>query len=346
MSRKRGSPGVPIVENDPIKRSESLRLDVTPPPVVRVVLAEIDPPGPLHYLIESEGFQVAGCASDDVDLARVLGQVQPDVIVLDADISATSALVAREKAPSSELIVVWPDGVQLPPAAERVHPRLVYQDLGPAIRRAADDRRTRHPAAIEPADDDLEAPGEAPASVDVAVAQRTSARVLVGMAAVIGLIVITMGASFALEGWRASPQPSAARSLTISPSHGPTSGPSAASHPSRTVGSHGSDRSGCAASTTEPKGPNEHASGTAQGAHAACSGHGSGTTHGHGNHPANGPASPRGNGRGHANGTGSGNVKGKGAGAQDRPAHPSQASSEHTAGPPATPGAPRSGPPG
>jgi hypothetical protein len=337
---------VPIVENDPIKRGESLRLDVTPPPVVRVVLAENDSPGPLHYLIESEGFRVVGCASDDVDLARVLAQVQPDVIVLDADISATSALVAREKAPSSELIVVWPDGVQLPPAAERVHPRLVYQDLGPAIRRAADDRRTRHPAAVEPADDDLEAPGEAPTSVDVAVAQRTSTRVLVGMAALIALIVLTMGASFALEGRSGSPQPSAARSLTISPSLGPTSGPSAAAHPSRTVGSHGSDRSGCATAATHQNGLNDHASAKALGAGAACSGHGPGTTHGHVNHPANGPASPRGNGRVHANGTGSGNATDKGAGTQDHSAHRSQAPSEHPAGPPATPGAPRSSPAG
>jgi hypothetical protein len=338
------------VDNDQIRRGEPLRLDVAaPPPVVRVVLAENDSPGPLHYLIESEGFQVVGCASDDADLARVLGQVQPDVIVLDADISATSALVAREKAPSSELIVVWPDGVQLPSAAERVHPRLVYQDLGPAIRRAADDRRTRHPAAMEPADDDIEAPREAPTSLDVAnpMAQRTSTRVLVGMAAIIAVIVLTMGASFALEGWRASPQPSAARSLTISPSLGPTSGPSAADHPSRTVGSHGSDRSGCAgAATTDRKGPNEHASGKALGARAACPGHGPGTTHGHGDHPANGPASGRGNGRGSVNGTGSANAKGKGASAQDRPAHPSQAPSEHPAAPPTTPGAPRSGPPG
>ena len=74
--------------------------------MVRVLLAENDSPGPLHHLIESEGFQVVGCASDDVDLAHVLGQVHPDVIVLDADISATSVLIAREKAPSSELIVV------------------------------------------------------------------------------------------------------------------------------------------------------------------------------------------------------------------------------------------------
>jgi len=101
------------MHNDPIRRGEPLRLDVAqPPPVVRVVLAESDPPGPLHYLIESEGFRVVGCASDEVDLARVLARIQPDVIVLDAEISATSALVAREKAPSSELIVLWPDGVR------------------------------------------------------------------------------------------------------------------------------------------------------------------------------------------------------------------------------------------
>ena len=316
--------------------------------MVRVLLAENDSPGPLHYLIESEGFQVVGCASDDVDLAHVLGQVHPDVIVLDADISATSVLIAREKAPSSELIVVWPDGVQPPPAAACVHPRLVYQDLGPAIRRAADDRRTRHPTSIEPADDDLEAPGEAPVTVDIAIAQRTSIRVLVGMAAVIAAIVLTMGASFALEGWRASPQPSAARSLTISPSLGPTSGPSAAGHPSKTVGSHGSDRSGC----TDRRGPNEHASGRALGARAACSGHGRATTHRsppqHGNHPGNGSTSRRGNGRGNANakGGGTGSAEDKGASVQGRPAHPSRAPSAPPAVPPATPGAPRSGPPG
>jgi DNA-binding NarL/FixJ family response regulator len=345
MSRKAGSPGVPIVDNDPIRRGEPLRLEVTPPPVVRVVLAENESPGPLHYLIESEGFQVVGCASDDAELARVLAQVRPDVIVLDADISATSALIARERAPSSELIVVWPDGVQLPPAAERVHPRLVYQDLGPAIRRAADDRRTRHPTAVEPADDHLEAPAEPPGSVDVAnrVAQRTSTRVLVGMTAVIAVIVLTMGASFALEGWKASPPPSAGHSLTISPSLGPATVPSPAGHPSRTVGSHRPDRSGCAGgATTDRGGPNAHAAANARGAAAPCSGRGPKTTHRHshpdGNHPGNGPASSRGIGRGSA--------KGNGAAAPVHPTHPSNAPSKVPAGPPATPGSQRSGPPG
>ena len=108
--------------------------------MIRVVLAELDSPGPLHYLIEGEGFQVVGCASNDVDLARVLAHTQPDVIVLDADISATSAPVARQKAPSSELIVLWPDGVQLPSGAGRVHPRLMYEDLGPVQRKRALER--------------------------------------------------------------------------------------------------------------------------------------------------------------------------------------------------------------
>ena len=200
--------------------------------MVRVVLAEIGSPGPLHYLIEGEGFQVVGCASNDAELARVLAHVEPDVVVLDADVSATSVLVAREEAPSSELIVLWPEGVQLPAGAERVHPRLVYQDLGPAIRRAADDRRNRHPAVVEPDDDDLSAPAAPPRSVDLpsSAAQRTSTRVLVGTAALIALIVMTMGASFALEGRTRAPQPTSTRTTEISPSATAGSGTGTGSH--------------------------------------------------------------------------------------------------------------------
>lgn len=338
------------MENDPIERGESLRLDVTPPPVVRVVLAENDSPGPLHYLIESEGFQVAGCASDDVDLARVLAQVQPDVIVLDADISATSALVAREKAPSSELIVVWPDGVQVPSGVERVHPRLVYQDLGPAIRRAVDDRQTRHPTVDEFEDEDLDAPAASHAPVDVpsSTAQRTSARVLIGTSALIALIVLTMGASFALEGRSGPPQPTAARTTEISPSAAAGTRPSATTPPSRIGDAHPSIHAPCPHGVQKDrKTPNEHASNAARGA-AACPGSGRGSTHQSphqgGNHPGNGRTTGRGN--ANTKGGGTGNAKGDGAGAQAHPTHPSNAHSKASAGPPATPGSPRSGPPG
>jgi len=344
---------VPIVENDPIKRGESLRLDVTPPPVVRVVLAENDSPGPLHYLIESEGFQVVGCASDDVELARVLAQVHPDVIVLDADISATSALVAHEKAPSSELIVVWPDGVQVPSGAERVHPRLVYQDLGPAIRRAADDRQTRHPTAVEFKDEDLDAPAASHAPVDVpsSTAQRTSTRVLIGTAALIALIVLTMGASFALEGRSGSPQPTAARTIEPSPSAfgGPrASTTSATSPPSHTGDTHPSVHARCVAGAkTDRKTPNEHASNAAHGVAPACPGSGRGSTHQAPHQSGSQRGNGRTTGRGNANTKGgSGNAIGDDAGAQAHPTHPPNVPSKAPAGPPGTPGSPRNGPPG
>ncbi|MDP9300079.1 MAG: hypothetical protein M3P43_04165 [Actinomycetota bacterium] len=323
--------------------------------MVRVVLAEIDSPGPLHYLIEGEGFQVVGCASNDADLARVLAHVQPDVIVLDADISATSALVAREEAPSSELIVLWPEGVQLPSGAERVHPRLVYQDLGPAIRRAADDRRTRHPTVVELEDDDVNAQPPSRTSVDLlsSTAQRTSTRVLVGTAALIALIVVTMGASFALEGRSGSPQPTAVRTTETSPSGvaGPRS--SATSPPSRTGDAHPTAHASCApGAKTDRKTPNEHAAAAAQSAPPACDGAGRGTPrspHQHGNHRGNGPttgsgsANPKGGGNasaksGNAKGGGTANAKGNGSTAQGR-------SQSHPSGPPATPGGARSGPP-
>lgn len=343
------------MNDDPTRRSEPLRLDVAEPsPVVRVVLAEIDSPGPLHYLIEGEGFQVVGCVSNEVDLARVLGHMQPDVIVLDADISATSALVAREKAPSSELIVLWPDGIQLPSGAERVHPRLVYQDLGPAIRRAVDDHRTRHPTVVELDDDDVDVRPEPPASVDVpsSTAQRTSTRVLVGTAALIALIVLTMGASFALEGRSASPQPTAVRSTGTSPSAVPGTRSSVASPPGSTGDAHPQVHARCSpGARTERTTPNEHASTAAHGAPPACQGGARGSTHRaadqHGNHRGSGPPTGSGNanakGGGNANAKGGGNANAKRNGAQDR----SQGhATEGPAGPPATPGGPRNGPPG
>jgi hypothetical protein len=345
--------------NDPTQRSEPLRLDVAEPSsVVRVVLAEIGSPGPLHYLIEGEGFQVVGCASNDAELARVLAHVEPDVVVLDADVSATSALVAREGAPSSELIVLWPEGVQLPAGAERVHPRLVYQDLGPAIRRAADDRRNRHPALVEPDDDDLSAPAAPPRSVDVPspAAQRTSTRVLVGTAALIALIVMTMGVSFALEGRTGAPQPTDTRTTQISPSAtagpGRGQGASATGAPSRTGDARPSVDARCVpGAKTVHAAPNEHAATAARDAHQACAGSDRGSAHsaphqhadGRGNGPTTGAGNP--NAKGSANAKSGGNANAKaGDTANDATAH--GRSLDHPSGPPATPGGARNGPPG
>jgi hypothetical protein len=346
--------------------------------VVRVVLAEIGSPGPLHYLIEGEGFQVVGCASNDAELARVLAQVEPDVVVLDADVSATSALVAREEAPSSELIVLWPEGVQLPAGAERVHPRLVYQDLGPAIRRAAEDRRNRHPAVVEPDDDDLSAPAAPPRSVDLpsSTAQRTGTRVLVGTAALIALIVMTMGVSFALEGRTGAPQPTGTRTTEISPSatQGPGRGPgaSATGAPDRTGDARPSVDTRCVSGAkTDHTAPNEHAAAAARHAHQACAGSDRGSAHSaphqHANGRGNGPttgagnanakgsgtakggsnanANAKGDGNANANAKGDGNANAKSTDTPKGATAPGR-SQDHPSGPPATPGGARNGPPG
>jgi hypothetical protein len=332
--------------------------------VVRVVLAEIGSPGPLHYLIEGEGFQVVGCASNDAELARVLAQVEPDVVVLDAEISATSALVAREEAPSSELIVLWPEGVQLPAGAERVHPRLVYQDLGPAIRRAADDRRNRHPAVVEPDDDDLSVPAAPPRSVDLPspTAQRTSTRVLVGTAALIALIVMTMGVSFALEGRTGAPQPTGTRTTEISPSapagQGRGPGATATSTPSRTGDAQPPVHTRCVpgARTVHAK-PKEHSATAAREAHQACAGNNRESAHpahqqanSRGNGPTTGAGNPNAKGGGTAKGgntnaKGGGTANAKGGGTAKSSTAPGR-SQDHPSGPPATPGSARNGPPG
>jgi hypothetical protein len=186
----------------------------------RVVLAEVDAPGSLHYLLEAEGFQVVGCAGDDEELARVLGQgLRPDVIVLDADIAVTASVIARELAPESHLIAIWPDDVQPPPGGERISPRQVYEELGPAIRRHMDRRSVAVPVIALPMEEPAMA-SVAPAAVGVGVLSgaglasgsassgvftRAASRVSVLSVTLITAILLTMGVSFALGGFRSSP---------------------------------------------------------------------------------------------------------------------------------------------
>src|SRR5262249_46249189 len=147
---RRGRPGggplvvAPNIWSEPLRRT-------TTEPVVRVVLAEADGgPGPLHYLLEGEGFQVLGTASDEDALTRILSQsLDPGVIGLDAAGPATAGVVAQEFAPASDVIVVWPEGVTPPAFADRVAPDQVFQDLGPAVRRAAERNRLRRPVEEE-----------------------------------------------------------------------------------------------------------------------------------------------------------------------------------------------------
>jgi hypothetical protein len=114
---------------------------------VQVVLGEAErADGLLRFLIEAEGFDLVGLASNDEELERVLRGARPAVVVLDGGISAAAALHVRECVRDAALVVVWPDGVSSVLAEERVEPSLVIEDLGDAVRRAAD--RVRHP--LEP----------------------------------------------------------------------------------------------------------------------------------------------------------------------------------------------------
>jgi hypothetical protein len=183
---------------------------------VRVVLAETTSPGSLHYLLEAEGFQVLGCASNERDLIRMLTQdVDPDVIVFDSDISVTSVSVVNEYAPGVLVIVIWPDGVQPPAGARRVAPCLVYEELGPAIRSAVSapvvvqtSPAGTVAASSEPAEDLAPPAGERSPRL-VRTAARTSAMSIVLIAA----IVMTMGAVFAVSGIRIKEREASKRSV-------------------------------------------------------------------------------------------------------------------------------------
>lgn len=159
---------------------------------VQVVLGEAERTGILRFVLEGEGFDIVGMASNDEELERVLVGARPSVIVLDGGISAAAALEARERADGASLVVVWPEGVASVLAEERVDPHLVMEDLGEAVRRAshrAADRDAtirvpdvleiaspvakRHVARARPQDDEApkpERPGRGRGRVLVAVA--------------------------------------------------------------------------------------------------------------------------------------------------------------------------------
>jgi hypothetical protein len=118
---------------------------------VQVVLGEAErTDGLLRFILEGEGFDIIGLASDDSELARVLRGARPEVIVLDGGISATAAFEAKQASPRSSLVVVWPDGVSAVLAEERVDPHLVISDLGEAVRRAGRRAKLREPRVPMP----------------------------------------------------------------------------------------------------------------------------------------------------------------------------------------------------
>jgi hypothetical protein len=132
---------------------------------VQVVLGEAErADGLLRFVLEAEGFDLIGMASNEEELSRVLRGAKPSVLVLDGGISAAAALDARQRIDGAALVVVWPDGVSAVLAEERVEPHMVIEDLGDAVRRAA--------ARVERADTIVVPDAETPAPVPTAAVSR------------------------------------------------------------------------------------------------------------------------------------------------------------------------------
>ena len=130
---------------------------------VQVVLGEAErTDGLLRFVLEAEGFDIVGLASDDKELVRVLRGARPAVVVLDGGISVGAALEARERSNGAALVVVWPDGVSAVIAEERVDPHEAIADLGDAVRRAV------HQAELGEAAEPRETPIRIPDTPDVA----------------------------------------------------------------------------------------------------------------------------------------------------------------------------------
>jgi hypothetical protein len=156
---------------------DELEATVTPRgPGPRVVLGEAEPDGWLRFVLEGEGADIVGHATSDEELGRVLGGVVPDVIVLDAGISAAAALDARERADGAAIVVVWPSGVASVVAQERVDPARVVEDLGDAVRSAAarTDVATLDDEAHAPDPDELTSPFDGEPASSSAERRRTS----------------------------------------------------------------------------------------------------------------------------------------------------------------------------
>lgn len=130
---------------------------------VQVVLGEAErTDGLLRFILEAEGFDIVGLASDDQELARVLRGAHPGVVVLDGGISVAAALEARQRSRGAALVVVWPDGVSAVIAEERVDPYEAIADLGDAVRRAV------HQTELEEEAERREPPVRIPDAPDVA----------------------------------------------------------------------------------------------------------------------------------------------------------------------------------
>jgi hypothetical protein len=102
---------------------------------VRIVVAEgvSSRKGFLRFVLEGEGYEVVGEAATPAELARSVGLHEPDVVVMDDGIGATSVGMVRELSPAAKVILVWPGAVMPIGGDARVEPSNVLRELGLAV---------------------------------------------------------------------------------------------------------------------------------------------------------------------------------------------------------------------
>ena len=106
---------------------------------IRVVVGEGRSPrkGLLRFVLEGDGYDVVGEATTAAELARVIADQRPDVVVLDDGIGATAPQVVHEIAPRTKVVLVWPGAVVPIGGDVRVEPSQVLRELGPAVAKVA-----------------------------------------------------------------------------------------------------------------------------------------------------------------------------------------------------------------
>jgi hypothetical protein len=154
---------------------------------VRVVVGQGDRArGDLRDVLTDDGFLVVGEAATVSELARVLRDAQPDVIVLDDSIGVAAAQLATELSPRAKLVVIWPAAVMPIAGAARVDPGEVGMALSATVGLVAGlsglgsierpdwiDKVRKDPAALR---EKLAAGGAAPVRPSVTELQRRGQR--------------------------------------------------------------------------------------------------------------------------------------------------------------------------
>jgi len=102
---------------------------------VRIVVAEgtASRKGFLRFVLEGEGYDVVGEAANPAELARSVSVHEPDVVVMDDGIGATSVGMIHDLAPAAKVILVWPGAVMPIGGDARVEPSNVLRELGLAV---------------------------------------------------------------------------------------------------------------------------------------------------------------------------------------------------------------------